>query len=124
MAEQVKRLLLASLCSETAEWMLQIALPVLVFQATGSAASTALMMVLGLLPMVLLSPVTGLAADRVHRPRLLLVVCLGQAVVAAPLLADDAMCWVVMALQTSLAAFFEPARNALVADLVPMERRT
>lgn len=120
----MKRLLLASFCSETGEWMLQIALPVLVFQATGSVASTALMMIIGLLPMVLLSPLTGLVADRVHRPRLLLVVCVGQAAVAAPLLADDAMCWVVMALQTSLAAFFEPARNALVADLVPVERRT
>ena len=114
----MKLLLLASFCSETAEWMLQIALPVLVFQATGSVESTAVMMVIGLLPMVLLSPVTGLVADRVHRPRLLLVVCLGQALVAAPLLADDATCWVVMALQTSLAAFFEPARNALVPDLV------
>jgi MFS family permease len=120
----MRRLWLASFCSETGEWMLQIALPVLVFQATGSTASTALMMILGLLPMVVLSPATGLVADRVHRPRLLLVVCLGQAVVAAPLLIDDAMCWVVMALQTSLAAFFEPARNALVADLVPVERRT
>jgi hypothetical protein len=123
-ADQVKRLLLASFCSETGEWMLQIALPVLVFQATGSVASTAVMMIVGLLPMALLSPLTGFVADRVHRPRLLLVVCLGQAAVAAPLLVDDAMCWVVMALQTSLAAFFEPARNALVADLVPVERRT
>ena len=71
----------------------------------------------------MLSPLTGHAADRLHRPRLLLVVCVGQALVAAPLLVDDATCWVVMALQTSLAAFFEPARNALVADLVPAERR-
>jgi len=118
------RLWLAAFCSETGEWMLQIALPVLVFQATGSVASTAAMMVVGLLPGVLLSPVTGVVADRVRRPRLLLLVCLGQAAVAAPLLADEAMCWLVMAAQTCLAAFFEPARNALVADLVPADRRT
>jgi MFS family permease len=120
----VIRLWLAAFCSETGEWMLQIALPVLVFQTTGSVASTATMMVVGLLPGVLLSPVTGVVADRVRRPRLLLLVCLGQAVVAAPLLVDAALCWLVMALQTSLAAFFEPARNALVADLVPADRRT
>lgn len=118
------RLWVAAFCSEVGEWMLQIALPVLVFQATGSVASTAAMMIIGLLPAVLLSPVAGVVADRVHRPRLLLVVCLGQAVVAAPLLADDTMCWLVMALQTSLAVFFEPARNALVADLVPADRVT
>ncbi len=118
------RIWLAAFCSETGEWMLQIALPVLVFQATGSVASTAAMMVVGVLPGVLLSPVTGVVADRARRPRLLLLVCLGQAVVAAPLLADAAMCWLVMALQTSLAAFFEPARNALVADLVPADRVT
>ena len=120
----MKRLWLASFCSETGEWMLQIALPILVFQATGSVASTAVIMIVGLLPVVLLSPVTGLVTDKVHRPRLLLVVCLGQAAVAAPLLVDDALCWVVMALQSSLAAFFEPARNALVADLVPGNRLT
>ncbi len=119
----MRRLWLASFCSETGEWMLQIALPVLVFQATGSVSATAAMMVVGLLPAVLLSPLTGAVADRVSRPRLLLVVCVGQALVAAPLLLDAAACWVVMALQTSLAAFFEPARNALVADLVPADRR-
>lgn len=118
------RLLVAGFCSEVAEWMLQIALPVLVFQQTGSAASTAAMMVVGLLPAVLLSPVTGIVTDRVHRPRLLLAVCVGQAVVAAPLLVDDATCWVVMALQTSLAAFAEPARSAVVPDVVSPDRVT
>ncbi|HET6289952.1 MAG TPA: MFS transporter, partial [Amycolatopsis sp.] len=34
------RLWIAAFFSETAEWMLQIALPVFVFQATGSAATT------------------------------------------------------------------------------------
>ncbi len=118
----MRRLWIASFCSETGEWMLQIALPVLVFQATGSVSATAAMMVVGLLPAVLLSPVAGVVADRVRRPRLLLLVCLGQALVAAPLLVDAAACWLVMALQTGLAAFFEPARNALVADLVPAGR--
>ncbi len=124
MSRRFWRLWTAAFCSEVGEWMLQIALPVLVYRATGSATSTAAMMIVGMLPAVLLSPVTGVLADRVHRPALLLTVCLGQALVAAPLLLDDGLCWVVMALQTSLAAFFEPARNALVADLVPADRVT
>lgn len=115
------RLWLASFCSETGEWMLQIALPILVYQATGSATSTAAMMIVGLMPAVLLSPVAGVLADRVDRRGLLLIVCLGQALVATPLLAMDDAVWlgyVVMAGQAGLAALFEPARNAFVLELV------
>jgi MFS family permease len=117
----VTRLWLAAVCSETGEWMLQIALPILVYQATGSAASTAAMMIVGLLPAVLLSPAAGVLADRLDRRTLLLAVAAGQAVVAAPLLGmSGSAAWVgylVMAGQASLAALFEPARNALVRDL-------
>jgi predicted MFS family arabinose efflux permease len=123
----VTRLWLAAVCSETGEWMLQIALPILVYQATGSATSTAAMMIVGLVPAVLLSPAAGVLADRVDRRKLLLAVCLGQAAVAAPLLAvDDAgwLAYVVMAGQASLAALFEPTRNALVPDLAGPGRVT
>lgn len=121
------RLWIAAFCSETAEWMLQIALPVAVYQATGSATSTAAMMVLGLLPAVLLSPAAGVLADRVDRGRLLRWIALGQAVVAAPLLALEDATWlgaVVMAAQAGLAALFEPARNALLPEVVGADRVT
>ncbi|WP_410598880.1 MFS transporter [Amycolatopsis sp. lyj-90] len=117
------RLWTAAFFSETAEWMLQIALPVFVFQATGSAATTALSIVLGLLPAVLLSPVAGVIADRWNRRLVLCVVCAGQAFVALPLLfvASGGPVFViygVMAAQAGLASLFEPARNALVPELV------
>ncbi|ANN17616.1 MFS transporter [Amycolatopsis orientalis] len=117
------RLWIAAFFSETAEWMLQIALPVFVFQATGSAATTALSIVLGLLPAVLLSPVAGVIADRWNRRLVLCVVCAGQAFVALPLLflgADGpvVVIYAVMAGQAGLASLFEPARNALVPELV------
>lgn len=60
---------------------MQIALPILVYQATGSVTSTAAMMIVGLVPAVLLSPVAGVLADRVDRRLLLLGVCLGQLLV-------------------------------------------
>jgi predicted MFS family arabinose efflux permease len=121
------RLWVAAFCSETAEWMLQVALPVAVYQATGSATSTAAMMVLGLVPAVVLSPAAGVLADRVDRGRLLRWIALGQALVAAPLLALDQATWlaaVVMAAQAGLAALFEPARNALLPQVVGPERVT
>ncbi|RSN25027.1 MFS transporter [Amycolatopsis sp. WAC 01416] len=120
------RLWIAAFFSETAEWMLQIALPVFVFQATGSAATTALSIVLGLVPAVLLSPVAGVIADRWNRRLVLCVVCAGQAFVALPLLFVAAggpvyVIYAVMAAQAGLASLFEPARNALVPELVAPE---
>ncbi|MGW5747771.1 MFS transporter [Amycolatopsis sp. NPDC003861] len=114
------RLWVAAFFGETAEWMLQVALPVYVFQRTGSAATTALSIVLGLLPAVLLSPVAGVVADRWNRRAVLFGVCCGLAVVALPLLAEPGvtLVYAVMAAQAALASVFEPARNALVPELV------
>ncbi|SFB58010.1 Predicted arabinose efflux permease, MFS family [Amycolatopsis marina] len=123
------RLWTAAFFSETAEWMLQVALPVLVYQLTGSAASTATSMMFGLLPAVLMSPLAGVLADRYERRVVLCLVCAGQAVVAVPLLIVDGggalpVVFLVIAAQASLAALFEPARNALVPDLVPADELT
>ncbi|KZB88122.1 MFS transporter [Amycolatopsis regifaucium] len=123
------RLWIAAFFSETAEWMLQIALPVFVFRATGSAATTALSIVLGLLPAVLLSPVAGVTADRWNRRLVLCVVCAGQAFVALPLLFVASggpvfVIYAVMAGQAGLASLFEPARNALVPELVGPDELT
>ncbi|GAB3483399.1 MFS transporter [Amycolatopsis cihanbeyliensis] len=115
------RLWLASLCSELAEWMLQAALPVLAYQLTGSATSTAAIMVLGLLPAVVLSPLAGVLADRWDRQVLLRVVCAGQGLAAVPLAvggADLTVVYLVMAAQAGLAAAFEPVRGALIPELV------
>ncbi|MBB4683630.1 MFS transporter [Amycolatopsis jiangsuensis] len=118
------RLWVAAFFGETAEWMLQVALPVYLFTSTGSAVTTALSIVLGLLPAVLLSPLAGVAADRWDRRLLLAVVCLGQVVTVLPLLARGlpvAGIYLVMAVQAGLASVFEPARNALVPELVGVE---
>ena len=123
------RLWCASFLAETAEWMLQIALPVLVFQLTGSASLTAAGMVLGLLPAVVLSPVAGLLADRRDRRVVLCVVGLGQLLVALPLLAVGGpdgtwILYAVMAAQSACASMFEPARNALIPELAGTDRVT
>jgi MFS family permease len=123
------RLWAAGLFSELAEWMLQVALPVWIYQATGSPGSTALAMVAGLLPTVLFSPVAGVLADRWDRRRTLFGVCLAQALVAVPLLTvtsagDQVVIYLVLVAQSVLATVFEPTRNALVPALVPAEQLT
>ncbi|WP_033287531.1 MFS transporter [Amycolatopsis jejuensis] len=118
------RLWVAAFFGETAEWMLQVALPVYLFVRTGSAVTTALSIVLGLLPAVVLSPVAGVIADRWDRRVVMALVCAGQAIAVLPLLAGDlpvAMVYVVMAAQAGLASVFEPARNALVPELAGVE---
>ncbi|MFD2417012.1 MFS transporter [Amycolatopsis pigmentata] len=123
------RLWTASLLAETAEWMLQVALPVFIFQVTGSAASTAFTMVAGLVPMVVFSPLTGVLADRWDRRKLLCGVAFGQALVSLPLLAVGktgplAVVYVVMVAQAALASLYEPVRNALVPSLAGEDRLT
>jgi MFS family permease len=119
------RLWTASLFSEMAEWILQVALPVFIYQVTGSAGATALTMVAGLLPTVVLSPVAGVLADRWDRRALLCAICFGQALVALPLLAGGlSPIYFVMFAQAALASLFEPARAALVPALVGVERLT
>ncbi|WP_406632831.1 MFS transporter [Amycolatopsis sp. WGS_07] len=119
------RLWISAFFGETAEWMLQVALPVYLFVRTGSAVTTALSIVLGLLPAVLLSPIAGVVADRWDRRVVLAVVCVGQALVVLPLLIGTelpvAAVYAVMAAQAGLASVFEPARSALVPELVGVE---
>nr|WP_042196300.1 MFS transporter [Kibdelosporangium sp. MJ126-NF4]CEL22530.1 transporter, putative [Kibdelosporangium sp. MJ126-NF4]CTQ89386.1 transporter, putative [Kibdelosporangium sp. MJ126-NF4] len=110
----------ASLFSEIAEWMLQIALPVYIYRATGSAGSTALAMAAGVLPMILLSPVAGFVADRWDRGRTLWLVCAGQALTAVPLLLSSQvwLVYAVMVTQSAAATLFEPTRSALIPQIV------
>ncbi|ONI86403.1 MFS transporter [Actinosynnema sp. ALI-1.44] len=124
MTRAFARLWTASLFSEIAEWMLQIALPVYIYRATGSAGSTALAMAAGVLPMILLSPVAGYVADRWDRGRTLSLVCAGQALTAVPLLLHDQvwLIYAVMVAQSSAATMFEPARTALIPQIVRGER--
>ncbi|GAA0260589.1 MFS transporter [Saccharothrix mutabilis subsp. mutabilis] len=118
-----RRLLLAAFVSEIGDWVLLVALPVYVYQRTGSVGSTATTFVVALLPSLALSPLAGVLADRWDRRRLMLVVTLAQAVALLPLLTGDlVLVNVVMAVQAALASLFEPARNALLPEVVGREQ--
>src|SRR6185312_6493383 len=59
------------------------------------------------------------------RRRTLWIVCLAQAAVAVPLLAGGdalALIYVVMAAQSAVASLFEPARSALLPEIVQPDR--
>lgn len=68
----VRRLWTTQLCSSGGESLAQIAMPLLVYQLTGSARMVGFMALVLIVPRVILAPVTGLLADRVDRRRLMI----------------------------------------------------
>jgi MFS family permease len=122
-----RRLWLAGLISETGDWLLLIALPIVVYQYTGSAFGTAAAFLIELAPPVVLAPLAGDLADRLDRRRTLLIVALAQAAALTPLLLVHGrsglpILYAVIAAQAALAALFEPTKNALLPPLVDREQ--
>ncbi|WP_238008638.1 MFS transporter [Dactylosporangium sp. AC04546] len=116
-----RRLWLAGLISDTGDWLLLVALPILVYQRTQSTLQTAFAFLVELGPAVLLGPFAGRLADRVDRRRLLATVVLAQAAVLLPLLVSTQLpvLYAVIAVEAALVTLFGPAKNALLPALVP-----
>ncbi|MFE5675544.1 MFS transporter, partial [Streptomyces erythrochromogenes] len=121
-----RRLWTAGFVSETGDWIFMIAMPVFVYQLTGSVTATATNFILELLPGLLLSPVAGVLADRWDRRRLMIGVSLLQVLVLLPLLAVDGpgqlyLVNLVTCAQAALATIFQPAKYALLPSVVAPE---
>jgi MFS family permease len=121
-----RRLWAAGLVSDAGDWLLFIALPVIVLQLSGSALGTAFAFLLELAPAVVLAPVAARVAARFDRRMVMVVVNIGQAVALLPLLLVDSVehlpiLFAVIAVHASLATLFEPAKNSLLPDLVPAD---
>ena len=67
-----RNLLAAGLISETGDWLLLVALPILVFEVTGSTFGTAIAFLIELAPPILLGTLAGRLADRWNRRRALI----------------------------------------------------
>jgi MFS family permease len=118
--QDFRRLWLAGLVSDTGDWMLLVALPILVYQLTGSSLGTSMAFLIEMVPTVLITPLAGRLADRSDRRTLLVAVSLCQAAALVPLLAGAHLpvLYCVIALQAALASLFDPAKNALLPTLV------
>jgi MFS family permease len=113
----------AGLVSDTGDWLLLIALPIVVYQFTGSALGTSVAFAAELGPGILLAPLGGRLADGVDRRVLLITLSALQALAVLPLLLVHgrqglAIVYAVIVVQASLAALFDPAKNALLPTLV------
>jgi MFS family permease len=81
-----RSLWLAGLISDAGDWMLLVALPIVVYGLTGSALGTSIAFLAELAPGILLAPVAGRLADRADRRRLMLTITTLQALSLLPLL--------------------------------------
>jgi MFS family permease len=113
----------AGFVSDAGDWLLLIALPIVVFKVSGSALGTAAAFAAELGPGIVLAPLAGRLADALDRRSLMIGLSALQAVALLPLLlVHDGrglpIVYAVIVVQASLAALFDPAKNALVPVLV------
>lgn len=117
-----RRLWLAQIVSEIGDWFYTLSIYTLLLQLTGHASSVALALVLQVLPQTLVGPTAGVMNDRLRRKYVMIAADLGRfAIVLSMLFVRTAsMVWLVyvlLLLETILAAFFEPARNSVIPNI-------
>ena len=112
----------AGLVSDTGDWLLMIALPLFALSATGSALGASTVFLVELIPMLLVGRFLGVLVDRWDHRRTIVVVALLQGVLLLPLLAASAdrmgIVYAVAAVEAVLGAIINPARQAMIPQLV------
>src|SRR5215217_8136014 len=111
------------LVSMLGSWALWIALPIHVYQVTGSALATSGVIAAVVAPGVILGSVAGVFVDRWNRKTTLVVGNLLLAAVIVPLfvVSDDSRLWLVyplVFLSEVIDQFTSPAENAFLPRLV------
>src|SRR5947209_12951763 len=114
-----RRLWMAQIVSEIGDWFYTLSIYTLLLHLTGHASSVALALVLQVLPQTLVNPAAGVINDRLRRKHVMIAADLVRFVIvlAMLLVRSQSMVWLVYPLlvaETIMAAFFEPARNAVI----------
>lgn len=119
-------MLIGQVSNSLAQWMDMVARPILIIALTGSAVQLGLITLARGLPQMALGPFAGLLADRMDRRLLMLVaksLSLVVNLVFAVLIVGGSLelwhIYVTAILKSLLAAFDQPARQALLPALVP-----
>jgi MFS family permease len=118
-----RRLWYGQVTSQLGDWLDTIALYTLLLRLTGSGSALAWLLVAQSLPSVLIGLGAGVLIDRWPRKSVLIATDLGRAalVLLFLLVRDREQLWIVYAvsfLKFALTSFYEPAREAVVPDVV------
>lgn len=116
----------AGLISMTGNWTLFVALPITIYELTGSALATSAILIVRLVPMLILGSVAGVFVDRWDRKRTMVVSNLVRAPILLALFVVDSpdriwIAFTVAFVVSILGQFFSPAENALLPRLVGEE---
>lgn len=118
----LRRLWMAQIVSEIGDWFYTLSIYTLLLQLTGRAESVALALALQVLPQTLAGPSAGVVNDRLRRKRVMIAADLARCVIVLSMLLvrSRSMVWLVYPLllaETTMTAFFEPARNAVLPNI-------
>jgi len=121
-----RRLWLAQIVSEMGDWFYILSIYSLLLQFTGRAQSVGLALVLQVLPSTLVGPTAGVLNDRIRRKYVMIAADLARMVIVAcmMLVRSPRMVWLVyplLFLETVMYGFFEPARSAVIPNVVGHE---
>ncbi|MBP1465012.1 MFS transporter [Candidatus Chloroploca sp. M-50] len=124
--KQFRRLWYGQIVSQLGDWLDSIALFILLLNLTGSGEALGLLLLAEFLPGALVSPLAGVVIDRLPRKLVLIASDLGRAAMVLLLLlvnspAELWLIYVAVVLKVSMAAFFEPARSAILPSLCTRE---
>jgi predicted MFS family arabinose efflux permease len=113
---------MAQIVSEVGDWFYTLSIYTLLLQLTGHAGSVALALVLQVLPQTFVGPTAGVVNDRLKRKHVMIAADMVRFVVvlAMLLVRSRSMVWLVYPLllaETTMAAFFEPARSAVIPNI-------
>ncbi|MDQ3693467.1 MAG: MFS transporter [Chloroflexota bacterium] len=120
----LRRLWAAQSWSAAGEALAQIAMPLLVYSLTGSAALVGFIALVLILPRVVLAPIAGLLADRLNRRRLIILAD-AERLVLVTLVPFAAEIWQIAVLAVGIAlgdAVARPAELALVPSVAGPDR--
>jgi predicted MFS family arabinose efflux permease len=117
-----RRLWMAQIVSEIGDWFYTLSIYTLLLQLTGHASSVALALILQVLPITFVGPTTGVVNDRLRRKHVMIAADVARFVIVLLMLLvrSRSTVWMVYALllaETVMAAFFEPARNAVIPNI-------
>jgi MFS family permease len=124
-----RRIWLAQIVSEAGDWFYSLAIYTLLLDITGQATSIAIALVFQVLPQTFAGPAAGLINDRLSRKQIMVATDLARVLIVLAMLLvrgarDTWFLYLLLTLETIMAAFFEPARNAVIPNIVPEEEVT
>jgi len=121
-----RRLWLAQLVSEIGDWFYSLAIYDLLLETTHSGKAVSYAIIIQTLPWFFMTPLAGHLVDRFSRRLLMILADIARGFVVLGLLralsiSDVGPVYALLGLEVIFSSFFEPARNAILPNLVAAE---